>query len=76
MEAIRRRGIHFVDSVLKISVLMQENALNTEGQRPQVCGKIDNAEIYAALVAACAAAGSSQRTDTSFETPGSCIVTP
>src|ERR1700680_2529062 len=31
---------------------------------------------YAALVAACAAAGSSQRTDTSFETPGSCIVTP
>src|ERR1700722_6028424 len=33
-------------------------------------------EDYAAFVAACAAAGSSQRTDTSFDTPGSCIVTP
>jgi hypothetical protein len=31
---------------------------------------------HAALVAAFIAAGSSQRTDTSFETPGSCMVTP
>src|SRR5882672_6380561 len=34
------------------------------------------ASRYAALVAVCVAAGSSHRTDTSFETPGSCIVTP
>jgi hypothetical protein len=32
--------------------------------------------FYAAFVSASAAAGSSQRTDTSLETPGSCIVTP
>jgi hypothetical protein len=54
---------------------------NTEGTEKghrghRECQEVDGTGHYAAFVAACVAAGSSQRTDTSFETPGSCIVTP
>src|SRR6476660_4497923 len=44
-----------------------------QGHRLKACATWKN---HAALVAACAAAGSSQRTETSLETPGSCMVTP
>jgi hypothetical protein len=62
----------FVHSGFRALTAKSLNAEDTENTEKM----IPVAETYAAFVAACAAAGSSQRTDTSFETPGSCIVTP
>src|ERR1700686_3065867 len=68
---------HSAASVSKGFCLDAKKRIQHRGHKEhRQCREIDKTRVYAALVAACAAAGSSQRTDTNFETPGSCMVTP